>query len=283
MQKNLNDLRKRIKNKIPHLTESQKVIADYIIESPERFVLSSIREIARDSKISKSTIVRLAQALGYNGVYEMKSAFLESIRHELDPIDRYKTFLSNPTDEKNFLSLIAKETMSNINSTLKLIDEEQFKKVVHLLEAANHVHTMGLGISTYLAEFAYYLFNRVSIKSFTMQNGLTFAEQIVNFERDDVIFAFSFPPYSRETIQAASYAQEKRIKVISVTNKVTSEIVQYSDISLQVAAESITGFNSIGGVMVLLYSLSAQIGKDLRIKTLETIESIQHVRKEHSV
>ena len=283
MRKNLNDLKKRIKNKIPHLTESQKVIADYIIESPERFVLSSIREIARDSKISKSTIVRLAQALGYNGVYEMKSAFLESIRHELDPIDRYKTFLSNPTDEKNFLSLIAKETISNINSTLKLIDEEQFKKVVHLLEAANHVHTMGLGISTYLAEFAYYLFNRVSIKSFTMQNGLTFAEQIVNFERDDVIFAFSFPPYSRETIQAASYAQEKRIKVISVTNKVTSEIVQYSDISLQVAAESITGFNSIGGVMVLLYSLSAQIGKDLRIKTLETIESIQHVRKEHSV
>ena len=283
MRKNLNDLKKRIKNKIPHLTESQKVIADYIIESPERFVLSSIREIARDSKISKSTIVRLAQALGYNGVYEMKSAFLESIRHELDPIDRYKTFLSNPTDEKNFLSLIAKETISNINSTLKLIDEEQFKKVVHLLEAANHVHTMGLGISTYLAEFAYYLFSRVSIKSFTMQNGLTFAEQIVNFERDDVIFAFSFPPYSRETIQAASYAQEKRIKVISVTNKVTSEIVQYSDISLQVAAESITGFNSIGGVMVLLYSLSAQIGKDLRIKTLETIESIQHVRKEHSV
>ena len=282
MQKNLNDLKRRIKYKIPHLTEAQKVIADYIIESPERFVLSSIREVARDSKISKSTIVRLAQALGYNGVYEMKSAFLESIRHELDPIERYKTFLTNPTDERNYLSLIAKETMSNISSTLKLIDEEQFKKVVHLLEAASHVHTMGLGISTYLAEFAYYLFNRVSIKSFTMQSGLTFAEQIVNFERDDVVFAFSFPPYSRETIQAASYAQEKKIKVISVTNKVTSEIVQYSDISLQVASESNTGFNSIGGVMVLLYSLSAQIGKDLKSKTLETIESIQHVRKEHS-
>jgi hypothetical protein len=35
-------------------------------------------------------------------------------------------------------------------------------------------------------------------------------------------------------------------------------------------------------VLVLLYSIIAQIGDELKDKTLKTIEAIEHVRKEHA-
>ncbi len=283
MQNNLKDLKERIKFKLTSLTESQKVIANYIVENPQNFALSSIRELEKELNTSKSTIVRLAQALGYEGFYQLKSEFLKGIRHELDPINRYKTFLFEPSKDLDYLKLIAAETINNINSTLILIDKEQYDKTINLLKNANHVYTIGLGISSYLAEIASYLFNRVSIKSNCMTNGgLTFTEQIINLTKNDVIFAFSFPPYSEETIQAASYANEKKIKVISVTDKVTSEILHYSDVSLQVVVESIAISNSIMAVLVLLYSIITQVGYELKKKTLKTIESIEHVRKEHS-
>ena len=280
---NIKELKKRIKYRIPHLTEYQKIIANFIVENPQKFALSSIRELEKELKTSKATIVRLAQALGYNGFFDLKSAFLKSIRHELDPIHRYKTFLSAPSGESDYLKLIAEETVNNIDGSLRLIDREQMDRAVQLIEHANHVYTVGLGISSYLAELAAYLFNRVSVRSNCMvHGGLSFAEQIINLTKNDLILAFSFRPYSEETIEAASYAQERSIKVISITDKATSDIVQYSDVAFQVAVESVTSSNSIVGIVVLLYSFIAQIGQELKKETLKTIESIEYVRKEHA-
>ena len=284
MQKdNINELKKRIKYRIPHLTESQKIVANYIVENPQKFALSSIRDLEKELKTSKATIVRLAQALHYDGFFDLKSAFLKSIRHELDPIQRYKTFLSGTQERSDYLSIIAEETVNNINGTLRLIDNDQIDRAVHLIERAHHVYTVGLGISSYLAELAAYLFNRVSVRANCMvHGGLSFAEQIINLKTDDLIFTFSFPPYSEETIEAASYAQERRIKVVAITDKATSNIVQYSDITFQVSVESVTMSNSIAGSIILLYAFIAQIGQELKDKTLKTIESIEHVRKDHS-
>jgi len=283
MQGKINDLKNRIKYKIPNLTESQKVIANYIVENPQKFALCSVRELEKELKISKSTIVRLAQALGYNGFSELKSGFVQRIRNNSGPIYRYKAFLSEPHKKLNFIKLIADESINNIHKTLHLIDKAQYKKAINLLKNANHVYTIGMGISSSLAEIATYLFTRVSINSNFMTHGaLKFTEQIINISKDDVIFTFSFPPCSKETIEAARYAQERAIKVISVTDKVTNEIVQYSDVVLQIFVESITISNSIMSALVLLYSIIAQLGDELKYKTLRTIKGIEHVRKEHT-
>ncbi len=285
MINNMKDLEQRIKSKIPDLTESQKAIVNYIFENPQKFAFSSVRKLERELHTSKSTIVRLTQALGYTGFHEMKTAFLEEIQNNLEPIHRYKKYLSqtlkeSPPLKPNFLRLIADETVNNINTTLRLIDMEQYRKAVRLIKNANHLYSMGLGISSYLAEMTAYLFTRMSIKSNFLTCGrISFAEQIINLSKDDLIVAFSFPPYSKETIEAACYAHRKKIKVISITDKVTNKIVHYSDVSLLVAVKSMTISNSIMAVLVLLYSIVAQIGHELKYKTLETIEAIEQVRK----
>ena len=283
MQEKINDLKERIKYKIPYLTKSQKIIANFVVENPEKFALCSVRELEKELKISKSTIVRLAQMLGYDGFNELKSEFLKKIRHNFGPINRYKTFLSEHHKKLNFIQLIADESVINIQKTLHLIDSEQYKKAIDLLKNANHVYTIGMGISSCIAKIATYLLTRVSINSNFMPHGiLTFAEQIINISKNDVIFAFSFPPYSKETIEAACYSKKRAIKTISVTDKATSEIVQYSDAYLQVSVESITISNSIMSVLVLLYSIVAELGDELKDKTLKTIEAIEHVRKKHT-
>lgn len=288
MKNNVKDLIQRIKSKIPDLTKSQKSIVNYIVENPQKFAFSSVRKLEEELHTSKSTIVRLAQALGYNGFHEMRITFLEEIQNNLEPIHRYKKYLSetldaSPPHSLNFLQLISDETVNNINTTLRLIDGGQYRKAVHLIEGAPHLYSMGVGISCCLAEMAAYLFTRVSIKSnYLMCGHISFTEQIINLSKDDVIIAFSFPPYSKETIEAACYAHERKIKLISFTDKVTNKIVQYSDVFLPVAVRSMTISNSIMAVLVVLYSIAAQIGHELKDKTLETIEAIEHVRKKHT-
>ncbi|MBN1274555.1 MAG: MurR/RpiR family transcriptional regulator [Candidatus Aminicenantes bacterium] len=288
MKSNLKTLRDRIKNKLPELTHSQKLIVNYFLESPEKIALSSLRELERELKVSKSTIVRLTQALGYKGFQELKSAFLKSIRMDLDPIDRYKTFLAEDRSEMDristsYLRLIADETVHNIKETLRLLDDAQYMSCIQMLKKARQVYTMGLGISSYLAEIAAYLLNRVSIKAHCMVfSGLSFAEQMINVSEQDLVLAFSLMPYSRDTVEAAAYAREKGIKIISITDKATSDIVPYSDVFLRVSVDSASFSNSISSVIVLLSAIVTRIGYELKDKTLVTIGEIERVRAKRS-
>lgn len=285
MYNNLSDLKNRIKQKNSHLTESQKAIANYIIENPQIFALSSIREIEKESNISKSTIVRLAQTLDYSGFHEMRLAFENEIRKNLEPIRRYKKFLadtarSSSSSKLDYIQLISDETVHNIHKTMQLVDTGQYRRALELLKNACHVYTMGLAMSSHLAEIASYLFNRVCIKSYFMAYGsITFKEQIINLSKKDLVFAFSFPPYSKETIEAARYARERQIKIIVVTDKMTNKIVDYSDVFLQVSVESMAISNSIMSVLVLLYAMVTQISHAKKSKIMETIEAIEDVRK----
>ena len=282
MKNDISDLRQRIKAHIHNLTASQKLVANYIIEKPEKFALSSIRELEEELHISKATIVRLAQRIGYTGFYQLKADFLANARKDLDPINQFKILLSDPTEKTNHLNLIAEEAVKNINNTLQLIDKTQFQEAIRLLISAKHVYTAGVNISSYLAGIASYMLNRVSINTTPMQHrSLAFDEQVIHLSENDVVFAFSFMPYSPETIQAARYAHERNIKVISVGDKPTSEIVTYSDVFFQVAVKSMTISNSIMSALVLIYAIMSQISYDLKHKTMETIESIEHIRKQH--
>lgn len=278
----IENLRLQIKEKLPQLTRSQKIIADYMIEHPQKFALCSLQQLEDELKVSKSTIVRLAQLLGYDGFYNLKADFLEEIKNSLEPIERYKKFLSTPHERINFVDLIAEETTKNIQKTLNLIDKNQYDKALELIKKASHIYFIGMGISSCLAETANYLFNRAAIKSSFMPFGvLKFTEQIVGISRKSLLFAFSFPPYSRETITAARYAQSRGIKVVSITDKITNEISRYSDACIQAAVESITISNSIMSVLVIIYALIAQLGNEFKKKSLKTIQALEKVRKEY--
>ena len=282
MQQDLDELKRRIRIQIPNLTETQKIIANFIVENTERFALSSIREIEKELNTSKSTIVRLAQQLGYNGFQELKSTFLNIIRSELDPMNRYKFYLSSSEIESDHLEYISHQSVANINSTLQILDNTQYNNAVKLLEKSDYVYTLGHGISSYLADLSSHLLNSVSIKSTKLRyGGITFAEEIVNLKKKDLILAFTFPEYSDETIEACRYAHEKGVKIIAVTDKMTNEIIQYSEVQLLAVAESHLSSSSIISPIMILYSLCSQIGFDLRRKTIKTIDSITHVRKEH--
>jgi len=279
----INDIKKRIQHKLSSLTPSQKIIADYILKNPQKFALCSVRELEKELNISKSTIVRFTQMLGYDGFYQLRSEFLKSMRNELDPIKKYSSFLTKFSDEQDFLQILSQETMHNIESTIRMLDKKQYMKVIKLLESADHVYTMGLGMSHFFSEIASYLFNRVSIKSDAIERtGTALVEKVVNISEKDLLFAFSFPKYSEETIMAAEYAYKRKIKVVSITDKATSDIVRFSTISLQVNVESVVFTNCMTSVLVLLYSIVSQLGLETKDKTLKTIKNLTYVREKYN-
>ena len=51
-----------------------KKVADFILKNPELAVNANVSELANYSGVSDATVIRLCKHLGYQGLYQMKSA-----------------------------------------------------------------------------------------------------------------------------------------------------------------------------------------------------------------
>lgn len=58
---------------------SEKVLIDYILEKKELIKDKTTKQIAKETYTSASTLVRIAQKLGFSGWNELKENYLEEI------------------------------------------------------------------------------------------------------------------------------------------------------------------------------------------------------------
>jgi DNA-binding MurR/RpiR family transcriptional regulator len=209
--------------------------------------------------VSKATIVRFAQSLGYRGFTQLQNEVLDAVQSTLRTPERYKISLGKITNEGT-LTLVAQHEVQNINRTVQYVDLRTFKSVVDVLGSARRVYTMGIGISSLLAQVLSYELNQVGIESQALESGrLRFVEHLALARRGDVIASFSFAPYSKETIDAAKYARKRGLTVVTITDKLTSPITFHAQHVLAVRTENMLHTNSISAISVVINALVTDV------------------------
>jgi len=280
MNENYLKIKNLITASIDKFSAKQKKIANYFIENPQGFALKSVSELEKELNISKSTIVRMAQTLGFSGLLEMKRETKKYLSNQMAPLEKYEAILTGETQPHDYLSLLSDEVILNIKKTEELVDREQFSRFTEMLEKAGEVHTLGEGISMYIAEIAAYLLNRVSVKAFAFsRGGAPFPEQIINFQKSDLVLAFHFPAYSKSVKETVAFAKQRGLKILVITDKATNDIIADADEYLQVVVESCTISNSISSVITLLYAVIAEIGQAKKTKILKSLQSVKQLRE----
>ncbi len=117
--------------------------------------------------------------------------------------------------------------------------------------------TAGLGISYLLSEILAYQLTQVGISSSVLQHSHTlFNEHILFLNPKDLLIVFSFPPYSKETIEAAEFANKRKIDVIAITNKHASPVTFFTKANLIVKSENMLYTNSFAAISVLINAIA---------------------------
>ena len=282
----LTELLASIREHIPHLSKSQKAVADFIVANPERFALSSIRQLEKDLGTSKSSIVRVAQTLGYDGFHELKNLLLENLRRDVTPIKNYnmrfrneQAHLDDANIQTDILGLLAQETVDNINATLRQVDPDQFNLAVDIIIQADHIYCMGEGVSSFLTGMTSFLLTRIGMRCVAMNSQIrNFTEQVISLGARDALLAISFKPYSQTTRNALGLARERGIRSIAISDAPTSPLALLCDAFFPVSVISSTFSNSIICPQMLLYALVTKVGYSRKAQTLSTLEAIDKLR-----
>ncbi|NLD71924.1 MAG: MurR/RpiR family transcriptional regulator [Chloroflexi bacterium] len=75
----------RIRQQYPHLTRSQRRLADFIVDSYQDAAFMTAGRLAQSVGVNEATVIRFAQRLGYRGFPEMLEAIQEVVHQDLTP------------------------------------------------------------------------------------------------------------------------------------------------------------------------------------------------------
>ncbi|MCH8566954.1 MAG: MurR/RpiR family transcriptional regulator [Balneolales bacterium] len=275
----IDQILKLISSEGENLPKNQKKIADFVSANLKEAAFMSVTEMEQIMGVSKATIVRFTQSLGFDGYLNFKGALQQALQQQYANVEHYK--LLNDLKESS-LHRVARQDVANINKTIEHLSPTGFDKVVSLLSGAETIYTFGLGISALMGQIMAYSLGQVAKRSFSMLSlQLSAEEQLAFMSPKDVLVCFSFPPYSVETISLAKLAKKQGVNVVGITDSPASPIVEQCDEFLTVRSENLLFTNSIAAISMVINALITEIARRDESNTLKFMYKINEMMKDN--
>ncbi len=261
---------------VPKLPPNQKKVADFFVEHLNLVALLPIKDVALRASVSEASIVRFAQMLGFRGYKELKDALSTTLKNQLSPTEYYQLAITEKEKTPDIFKLVAHNVITNINDTINSIDYTTFSNVVDSIIAAQHIYCLGMELSHQLSRLMTFLLRTYSYDAHALSvDFLQYREQIAYMKPEDLLIAFSFSPYSRETVEAISFAKARGIRSIAFTDKKTAPIREFATYCLQIKTDNIMFSNSLGAIVTVINAIIIELNfrdKERTLKALKIIE-----------
>lgn len=250
------EIKGKIKRKYKLLPKNQRNVAHYILNNFDKIPFINVHELSVATNVSVASIVRFSQRTGYKGFSELRNEITKSLQKELYKKENIFQ-LGKKNIKQDIITEVANLDMKNINESLNLIDRNTFNYIINKISTSGKVYTVGLGISYLLAEILSYQLTQVGISSSVLNHShAIFNEQILFIKPKDLLIVFSFPPFSKETIEAAEYAKKRKIEVFAITNNPASPVTFIAKSNLIIKSENMLYTNSFSAISVLINTIA---------------------------
>lgn len=225
------ELWRRIKERLTALSGGHRLVAEYILNNSERAAFMTAAALGGVTKVSESTVVRCAGALGYSGYPEMQRALQEVIKRRLTTVDRL--WGSAAAGEQGVMYNVMSTDMENIRLTLRDLDETAFERAVEAILDARRIAVVGVRSAAALAFFLGFNLSWILNNVHVVGAGpLDMWEQLASLGPGDLVIAISFPRYTRPAVRALELAAQRGCKTVAITDTVMSPLARRADITL---------------------------------------------------
>jgi DNA-binding MurR/RpiR family transcriptional regulator len=251
------DVIEELRRRYDHLTDSQKRIAQYIVENSQTVAFSTIDQMAEQLDINASTIVRFTYRLGLKGFPDLQERIRELVKGQLyraaEPVDKGQVaaHLSGTS-----FGASLQHDLQNLHRTIMRLSADDLESAVQHIIRARRVYVTARFSSSALAHYFGLILNRLRPNVVLLDGDSGFsAIQIDEMEAKDCVVAFTFPRYGTSTLRVAQWAKRKRAVVVAVTDTPISAVGQIADTVLLASSGGIGMQNSLVAPMAVANAL----------------------------
>lgn len=232
-------------------------LAELTLSRLEDAATWGIRRFAEEAETSTAAVVRFAQGLGFATFSEFRNALLRETQVRDLGEDR---LLRAPQEASAIMLEVAQQDFRNIEHALQVMDDRQVKALVACFQGARHRVIVGHGISWIMAHHLAYILNHCGLLT-VVGSPAEFGRLAVNLSAEDLLVAFSFPPYSKETLQVVEFAREHQIPAITFTDGPGSPLARASIQAVFVPGENLFYSHSLAAFSVIVHTLGTAMAR----------------------
>ncbi len=223
----------RLREVYASITPSEKKVADYILNHPEKLIDLSVAQLAKESGGSQAAIIRLCKSLGLKGYQELKIKVLGDLYdsepdgyHEIRPKDSIAAIINN----------VSGNNIQSIKDTVKILDSAMVERAVQAIHQAQRVFFFGLGASNLIAQDAQYKFMRINKTCFSFPDPHMQLTSAVTLTGDDAAVGISYSGETAHVIACLKNARENGAVTLSITKYGNNSVSAHADIPLFISS-----------------------------------------------
>jgi DNA-binding MurR/RpiR family transcriptional regulator len=275
------DVIQAVRRTYDELTRSQKRIAEAIVDDPEFVAFATVDKMASRLDVSPSTVVRFTYRLGLTGYQDLQERVRKLVRSQMRSA-------TSEVDEGHVLAHLGDsafarsfaQDLDHVRRTISGLDFDVLERAIELLASARRVLVAGDGTAYGVAHFMSLALDRTRGQSYLVRADGESVGRLVDIGTDDVMIAFTFPPYASTVLHSVQWANQRGVRVVGVTDSPISPVGQLVDVVLPTLVSGIGPQNTLVAAMAVANALLNGVVLRIQDRALERYGTVSRLMDE---
>jgi DNA-binding MurR/RpiR family transcriptional regulator len=213
-------LDERLAAGVEKLSPSELRVARYYADHRDEAAFMSAAEVAELVGVSDATVIRAAQALGYQGLPELKDELRDAIRARATPAMRYgRTLDVLGQGDQALLDRVLGAQIEALAEARRSLRPADVARAVEVLDAAERILVAGFGPLAAAADYFVLTLRRIGRAALTLTGrGAAFVDTLVEMRAGDVLVVVAYERSSAEVELALDRAADRDVPCVLVTD-----------------------------------------------------------------
>ena len=253
-----------IRSRFEEFSRSQKDVGQYIVDHLDEAAFHTAEELARRANTSSSTVVRFAQALGFEGFPELQQCARDEYRRQRENGTLTETLGAAPLfpiDQTEFEAALAADH-TNVEETARKIDRDEIAAAIEAISRAERIVLCGTDQMAFFASYLRHLLMlldlRCEVVASPSQEGLA---RLGRIDENTLLIGFSAGRPHPLVVRAMKLARHRSAATIAISDASLSEVTKLGDQRLYYSSNSPAYVRShtalLGLVQALAYGVYA--------------------------
>ena len=278
------DILRNIEENMDGFSKGQRQIARYLLAHYDKAAYMTAAKLGAEVSVSESTVVRFVMELGYAGYPEFQKSLQELIRTKLTSFQRMEV-TNHLIGNGDVLDKVLNTNVDNIRHTLDSISRTAFRDSVDAIVKAKNIYIIGVRSSAMLANFFSYSLQMIfdNVRLIDTTAGSELFQQMMAIGEGDVLFAISFPRYSKRVIKAVEFARRAGADVVALTDSPESPIAPSAQQVLIAQSDMASYVDSLVAPLSLLNAIIVAVSRTNEEAVRERLQKLEHIWDEYDV
>lgn len=271
----------RLRTRARGLSPSLLRVLEFIDANRHEAMTKSAMELAAAIGTSDATVIRAVQAVGFDGLKELKQVLASAFGSGQTPVD---TITRTVASIKEHSATAVDQVFADHRETFAALTSTETRAsilaAVELLSSADRIGIFGIASTAFLARYFALSLNRTGRQTALFDACVApLPEQLLEMRSVDVLLMLAYGKPFKEAMSTAAEARRLRVPIVLITDSQETGIARQAAVTVPVLRGYAGHIAMHGATFVCLEAITFAVTAEDPTRAISTLERLGELRR----